>query len=182
MNIDFVAHSVQLDDNIRDYAETKLSKLTKFLDEPIEIRVSLAQERHRCVADLRVAHRFGLIQATEETDDVLDAINLAVDKAGKQARRSRKKFMDKRRKADRNNGNQWPVDVLEKASMNTGTGAKPRIVKSSVLSIKPMSLDEAALHLEGSKNDFFVFRDANSDQVSVLYKRKDSNYGLISPE
>jgi len=180
MNIDFVAHSVQLDDNIRDYAETKLSKLTKFLDEPIEIRVSLAQERHRCLAELRVAHRFGLIQATEETDDVLDAINLAVDKAGKQARRSRKKFMDKRRKADRNNGNHWPVDVLEKTSLNAG--ATPRIVKSSVLSIKPMGLDEAALHLEESKNDFFVFRDASNDQVSVLYKRKDSNYGLISPE
>ncbi len=180
MNIDFVAHSVQLDDNIRDYAENKLSKLTKFLDEPIEIRVSLSQERHRCLAELRIAHRFGLIQAAEETDDVLDAVNLAVDKAGKQARRSRKKFMDKRRKADRNNGNHWPVDVLEKGSLTAGTA--PRIVKSSVLSIKPMSLDEAALHLEGSKNDFFVFRDAKNDQVSVLYKRKDSNYGLISPE
>jgi putative sigma-54 modulation protein len=180
MNIDFVAHSVQLDDSIRDYTEGKLNKLTKFLDEPIEIRVSLSQERHRCLADLRVAHRFGLIQATEETDDVRDAINLAVDKAGKQARRSRKKFMDKRRKADRNNGNQWPVEVLEKTSLNTGT--QPRIIKSSFLSIKPMSLDEAALHLESSKNDFVVFRDANSDQISVLYKRKDSNYGLISPE
>ena len=180
MNIDFVAHSVQLDDTIRDYTENKLSKLTKFLDEPIEIRVSLAQERHRCLAELRVAHRFGLIQATEETDDFLDAINLAVDKAGKQARRSRKKFMDKRRKADRNNGNQWPVDVLEKASLNTGIA--PRIVKSSFLSIKPMTLDEAAMSLEESKNDFLVFRDANNDQISVLYKRKDSNYGLISPE
>ena len=88
--------------------------------------------------------------------------------------------MDKRRKADRNNGNQWPVDVLEKASLSGGT--EPRIIKSSVLSIKPMSLDEAALRLEGSQNDFLVFRDANNDQVSVLYKRKDSNYGLISPE
>jgi len=180
MNIDFVAHSVQLDDHIRDYAQTKLSKLTKFLDEPIEIRVSLAQERHRCLAELRVAHRFGLIQAAEETDDVLDAINLAVDKAGKQARRSRKKFKDKRRKADRNNGSHWPVDVVERASLSGGE--TPRIIKSSVLSIKPMSLDEAALHLEGSRSDFVVFRDANTDQVSVLYKRKDSNYGLISPE
>jgi len=180
MNIDFVAHSVQLDDQIREYAENKLNKLTKFLDEPIEIRVSLARERHRCLAELRVAHRFGLIQAAEETDDVLDAINMAVDKAGKQARRSRKKFMDKRRKADRNNGSQWPLDVFEKSSL--ASGSTPRIVKSTVLRIKPMSLDEAALHLEGSKNDFVVFRDANNDQVNVLYKRKDNNYGLISPE
>lgn len=180
MNIDFVARSVQLDDRIRDYASSKLRKLDKFLDEPVEIRVTLAKEKHRCSAELRVAHRFGLIQATEETDDILDSINLAVDKAEKQARRARKKYMDKRRKADRNNGNQWPVEVLERASV--GRGLAPRIIKSSVLSIKPMSLDEAALHLENSKNDFVVFRDAKSDLVNVLYKRRDNNYGLISPE
>lgn len=180
MNIDFVARSVQLDDRIREYASSKLRKLDKFLDEPVEIRVTLAKEKHRCSAELRVAHRFGLIQATEETGDILDSINLAVDKAEKQARRARKKYMDKRRKADRNNGNQWPVEVLERASV--GRGLAPRIIKSSVLSIKPMSLDEAALHLENSKNDFVVFRDAKSDLVNVLYKRRDNNYGLISPE
>ncbi|MGB6995373.1 MAG: sigma 54 modulation/S30EA ribosomal C-terminal domain-containing protein, partial [Thermoanaerobaculia bacterium] len=65
---------------------------------------------------------------------------------------------------------------------SVGEGRSPRIVKSSVLSIKPMSIDEAALQLEDSKNDFVVFRDAASDQVSVLYKRRDQNYGLISPE
>jgi putative sigma-54 modulation protein len=180
MNVEFVAHSVELDDQIRQYAENKLSKLTKFLDEPIEIRLSLAQERHRSLAELRVAHRFGLIQAAEETEALLDSINMAVDKAQKQARRSRKKYIDKRRKADRNNGSQWPVEVFEAGSL--GTGSTPRIIKSSVLSIKPMSLDEAALHLDSSKNDFVVFRDATSDQVNVLYKRKDNNYGLISPE
>ena len=180
MNIDFVAHSVQLDDQIREYAETKISKMTKFLDEPIEIRLSLAQEGHRSLAELRVAHRHGLIQAAEETEALLDSINMAVDKAQKQARRSRKKFIDKRRKADRNNGNQWPVDVFEAGSL--AAGSTPRIIKSSVLSIKPMSLDEAALHLEESKNDFVVFRDATNDQVSVLYRRRDNNYGLISPE
>jgi putative sigma-54 modulation protein len=180
MKIDFVARNVQLDDRIRDYASDKLHKLDKFVDEPIDIRVTLVREKHRCLAELRVAHRFGLIQANEETDDIRDSINAAVDKAEKQARRSRKKFKDKRRKADRNNGNQWPVEVLERASV--GRGAVPRIIKSSVLSIKPMSLDEAALELEESKNDFVVFRDATSDLVNVLYKRKDNNYGLISPE
>lgn len=180
MNIDFVARSVELDDQIRDYATDKLRKVEKFLEEPVEVHVMLAQEKHRCLAELRVAHRYGLIQATEETDDLLDAINLAVDKAEKQARRSRKKFMDKRRKTGRNNGSTWPVEVLERESV--GGGETPKIIKSSVLSIKPMSLDEAALRLEESKNDFVVFRDVTSDQVNVLYKRRDRNYGLISPD
>jgi putative sigma-54 modulation protein len=71
------------------------------------------------------------------------------------------------------------MEVLERESV--GGGTPPRIIKSSRLEIKPMSLDEAALQLDASKNDFLVFRDAASDRVSVLYKRKDSNYGLIVP-
>ncbi len=177
MHIDFVARSFPLDDRIREFTTEKLGKLTRFLAEPVEVRVTLEQEKHRCMAELHLLHRFGVIQAAEETRDMFDAVNQAVDKAEKQARRSRKKFVDRRR---RNNGNQWPVSVLEGSTV--GAGRQPRIVKQSVLSIKPMSLDEAALELEGSKNEFLVFRDAGSDQVSVLYKRKDKNYGLISPE
>ncbi len=180
MHIEFVTRSYQLDDRIRSFTSDKLRKVIKFLDEPVEVRVILEQEKHRHIAELHLAHRFGAIQATEAMDNMYDAVNLAVDKAEKQARRARKKFMDKRRKADRVNGQQWPVDVLDRTSI--GSGGAPRIIKSSVLSIKPMSIEEAALQLERSKNGFVVFRDATSDQVSVLYKRRDNHYGLISPE
>lgn len=180
MNVEYVARNFEMDDRIREFTNDKLAKVIKFLDEPVEIRVTLEKEKHRQSAELRLAHRFGLIQAHEETDDMFDAVNLAVDKAEKQARRSRKKFMDKRRKADRVNGQQWPIEVLERASV--GGGGKPRIIKSGVLSIKPMSIDEAALELDDSKNGFVVFRDSVSDQVSVLYRRNDDNYGLITPE
>jgi putative sigma-54 modulation protein len=180
MNIDFLARNLELDDTIRDYTTDKLEKVSKFLDDPVEVHVTLEQEKHRSIAEVRISHRFGLIQATEETDELLDSINLAVDKAEKQARRSRKKFIDKRRRADRDNGHHWPVEVLEASSI--AKGRSPRIIKSSVISIKPMSLDEAALQLEGSRNDFIVFRDVGSDEVNVLYKRRDNNYGLISTE
>lgn len=180
MNIDFLARNLELDDTIREYATDKLDKVSKFLEDPVEIHLTLEQEKHRAIAEVRISHRFGVMQATEETDEILDSINLAVDKAEKQARRSRKKFIDKRRKADRENGSNWPMEVLEASSI--ARGQSPRIIKSSVLSIKPMSLDEAALHLESSKNDFVVFRDVGSEQVNVLYKRRDNNYGLISAE
>ena len=180
MNIDFLARNLELDDTIRDYTSDKLEKVFKFLEDPVDVRVTLEREKHRSIAEVRISHRFGDIQATEETDEILDSINLAVDKAEKQARRSRKKFIDKRRKADRDNGHHWPIEVLEASSVTRGQ--TPRIIKSSRLSIKPMSLDEAALQLESSRNDFVVFRDAVSDQVNVLYKRRDKNYGLISAE
>ena len=65
-------------------------------------------------------------------------------------------------------------------SLTAGDG--PRIVESIQLSIKPMNLEEAAFELQSSENQFVVFRDADSDRVSVLYRRRDKNYGLITPE
>ena len=180
MHIDYVSRNFELDDRLRDYAASRLEKLSRFLEEPLEVRVTLEQEKYRQIAELHVAHRHGLLQAAGETQEMRDTINLVMDKLEKQARRSRKKFKDKRRRADRVNGQQhWPVEVVERSSIGQG---KPRIIKSSRLNIKPMGLDEAALQLEGAKNDFVVFRDSETDRVSVLYKRRDDNYGLISPD
>ena len=71
------------------------------------------------------------------------------------------------------------VDILERESVEGG--GTPRVISSTHLQIKPMTIEEAALLLEESKNEFVVFRDASSDRVAVLYKRKDNNYGLIAP-
>ncbi len=180
MNIEYVARNTNIDEDLRSYAEAKLSKIAKFLEEPIEIRVALEVEKHLIVADLHVVHRFGELNAREATETPRDAINVAVDKIAKQARRGRKKFMDKRRRADRQDGHQWPLAVLEASSLEAGQ--TPRIIRNSYLRIKPMTIEEAALELEGSKNDFFVFRDSTNDRISVLYRRRDENFGLISPE
>jgi putative sigma-54 modulation protein len=181
MNIEYIGRNYQIEDRVRTFTEDKLRKATKFLDEPIDVRVTLELERHRHIAELHLTHRHGLVQATEETSQMLDAINMAVDKVEKQARRARKKHMARRRRSQRgaDNGQQWPVDIVEPSSLRGG--AKPRIIKSSLLPIKPMSIEEAALQLQESEHDFVVFRDSETAQINVLYKRKDRNYGLISP-
>jgi len=183
MNVEYIAkNNVQVDDRLRQLVEEKLKKVTKFLEEPIEVRVTLDIEKHRHIAEVHAAHRLGVVQAREETDGLLvDAINLAIDKAARQAGRSRKKLVDrKRRTADRNNGHRWPLAVLDEASV--GAGRAPRVIESTHLRIKPMTIEEAALQLEGAKEGFVVFRDAASERVSVLYRREDNHYGLIAPE
>lgn len=182
MNIDYVGRHYQPDDKIRSYTEDKLQKVVKFLDEPIEVRITFGSEKHRHIAELYVAHRNGVLQAAEEHDHMADAVNLAVDKLEKQARRSKKKAIDKRRRASRSVEQElhWPVNVIDGDSL--GAGIEPRVIKSGRFDIKPMTVDEAALALGESRNEFIVFLEAASNQVHVLYRRRDRNFGLISPE
>lgn len=182
MQIEFIGRNYQIDDRVRAYTEEKLHKLDKFLQEPVEIRVTLETEKHRQIAEVHVHHRLGTLDATVEGGDMYDAVNGVIDKVEKQARRSTRKQIDKRRRAGRVNGaqQQWPMSVVERESV--GAGRQPRIIRSELLQIKPMSIDEAALQLDSAENGFVVFRDAVTDRVSVLYKRKDENYGLIAPE
>ena len=182
MQIEFIGRNYSIDDRVRAYAEEKLHKLDKFVQEPVEIRVTLETEKHRQIAEVHVHHRLGALDATVEGDEMLDAIHGAIEKVEKQARRSTRKKIDQRRRSGRINGTQqqWPMSVVERESV--GAGRQPRIIRSELLHIKPMSIEEAALQLDGAKNEFVVFRDSTTDRVSVLYKRKDENYGLIAPE
>jgi len=181
MKIEFTGRQYHVGDRIRSYGERKLAKLAKFLEEPVEIHVILEIEKRRQIAELHVSHRHGALQATEEAEHMREAIHAGVEKIEKQARRTRKKFKDRQRRARRQDGDHhWPIEVLDAASL--GAGSLPRIIKTGRLPIKPMTIDEAALELEQSKNDFFVFRDSGTDRVSVIYRRKDENFGLIAPE
>ncbi len=177
MKTEIIGRNVNVDDGLKAFAEQKLHKLEKFLEEPAESRLTLVAERHRHVAELHVTHRLGDFKATEETDgNFRDAIHRVVDRVEEQARRAHQKSVDKRR---RGGNHRWPVEVLEQGSIGAGA---PRVIETSQLHIKPMTIEEAAIELDGSEHGFVVFRDATSDRLNVLYRRKDQNYGLIAPE
>ncbi|MEM7480343.1 MAG: HPF/RaiA family ribosome-associated protein [Acidobacteriota bacterium] len=156
----------------------KLEKVEKFLQDPVDARVTLAIDKDRQIAELFITHKMGLLKAREESRTMEEAVQLVVDKVETQARRGAERLKDHRRRGSEPIPHgAWPVDVLE---MKADEG--PRIIRSSHLRIKPMAVEEAALQLESSKNDFLVFRDAESQRLQVLYKRRDGNYGLIAPE
>jgi len=181
MNIEIIGRNVPVEDRLRHRAEKKLAKLEKFLEEPVETRVTLSLEKHLHVVEIYVSHRDGSLRATEEAQGhLVEALDLAVDNVLHQARRaSEKQKTGKRLRGDRSAENRWPVDILESGSV--GAGQVPLVIESTHLQIKPMTVEEAALALESAENGFVVFRDAGSDRVSVLYRRKDKNFGLIAP-
>lgn len=185
MRIEYVGRGFQAGAELKTFTEDRLRKAVRFLESPVEVRVAFGLERHLHRADVHVLHRYGALQAEEQTNDMREAVALAADKVEAQAKRVRKRYMDRRRRAARTAEvkSHWPVDVVERDSVRgDGGDGGVRIVKSSLLRIKPMTIEEAALHLESSEHGFVVFRDAANDRVSVLYRRKDQNYGLIAPE
>lgn len=181
MKIEFTGRHYHLSERVKEYTERRLERLDKFLDEPVDVHVILEIEKRRQIAELHVSHRHGVLQATEEAEHMREAINASIEKVEKQARRSRQKFFDSRRRARRHDEDfHWPMEVLDAKTVSLGS--KPRIIKTSRLPIKPMTIDEAALELGQSKNEFFVFKDSGTDRISVIYRRKDENFGLISPD
>ena len=188
MATEISGRNYEIPPNIRDMVEKKLAKIQERLfDDVIDVRVVLQVEKYRNICEVIIVGKEHDVKTIQESDESMqDAINLAVDHLKRQAQKNRKKIRDHHRGAG--NGrkaavNEWNVQVLEPSQLRVqGDHNQPRIVKTNNLPIRPMSIEEAALRLDDSKNEFIVFRDIDTDKVSVIYKRRDNNLGLISPE
>ena len=174
--------------DIRDLVTKKLTKVSdKLFDDVIETRVVLQVEKYRNICEILVVGKDHDVKTVQESDESMqDAINTAIDHLKRQAQKNRKKIRDHHRKdgnGRKEQVNEWAVQVLEPGRLREeGDDNRPRIIKTNNLPIRPMSIEEAALRLEDSKNEFIVFRDLDSDRISVIYKRRDDNIGLIAPE
>jgi putative sigma-54 modulation protein len=178
MKIEYVARKATLTDQDRQLAEKKLGKIRKYFNDIIDVRVEVDQERHLYVADLFVKGKDFDLKSTSQSKDLTTALQDAIDKLEIQARRAKTRLKShKQRHARPEQG--WGVEVLETESIGSG---HPRVVERTHIPIKPMSIEEAAMQLEKSTDDFLVFRNSSNDKVNVIYRRPDNNLGLITPE
>ncbi len=182
MNIDFVARKVELNDQIRQLTRKKLAKVEKYFNQILEVRAEFSQERHLHQVELYIKGKDFDARATAQHKDLRSAIQEAVDRLENQAMKAKTRLKNqrgKKRTAGSTAPPDWSLDVIEPESIGSGT---PRIVTTKTISVKPMTIDEAVLQLEDSSNDFIVFLNAASGKVNVLYRRRDNNLGLITPE
>jgi ribosome hibernation promoting factor len=172
--------NVELSDSLKSYAQEKLGKLDKHLNDAARLELELAVERNPSISDNQIAEatiwtKGPVLRARESSTDMRASIDLLVDKLERQARRYRDK---RRRSASRNQGN---AQSFESIPLVPDEGS-PVIVKTKQFAVKPMSPEEAVLQLELIGHDFFVFQNADSNEVNVVYRRRDGNYGLIEPQ
>jgi len=189
MATEITARNYEITPAIRKLLETKIAKVQdKLFDDVIDIRCVLQVQKYRNICEILIVGKDHDVKVVQESDESMqDAINLALEHLKRQAQKNRKKIRDHHRKdgndVKANQVTEWAVQVLDPGRLRqSGDHNRPRIIKTNNLPIRPMSIEEAALRLDDSKNEFIVFRDLDTDKVSVIYKRRDKNIGLISPE
>ena len=186
MAMEITGRNYELTPKIRTMLEKKLSKIEQRLfDDVIDVRCVLRVEKYRNICEILIVGKEHDVKSVQESDESMEeAINAAIDHVKRQAQKNRKKIRDHHRHRGSDAAvTDWTVQVLEPGRLRqTNDHNRPRIIKTNTLPILPMSIEDAAIRLDGSKNEFIVFRDLDTDKVSVMYRRRDNNLGLIAPE
>ncbi|HPF53622.1 MAG TPA: ribosome-associated translation inhibitor RaiA [Eubacteriales bacterium] len=173
MRITISGKNLEVSGYMRDVAVKKLSKLDKYFPEDVEAQVTLSVERNRHIVEVTIPYEGRIIRGEEVSDDMYASFDNVLAKLEKQIVRHRTKF----EKDHRGEGIRTIAGEIDEDEDYDG----PRIVRVKKFDIKPMSEEEAMMQLELLGHSFFVFRNAETNQINVLYVRKDGNYGLIEP-
>jgi putative sigma-54 modulation protein len=162
-------------DHLKSYVGDKLDRFDKFLDNPAEANVVLAVEKFRHIAEINISGDRLSINGKEETVDMYSAIDMVLDKLEKQIKKNKQKIRERRSAAKNRNRS-----MLDEVS-NPPDEDVERQIKIRNIEYKPMDIEEAVLQMDLIEDNFLVFSNARSDQINVLYRRRDGHYGLIQP-
>lgn len=177
MKYNIRGEKVTVTPSMKSYITDKLSKMDKYFENPDEINVNvLAKVKglEQIIEVTALTKRFTL-RAEESNEDFYAAVDLVINKLERQIRKNKDRLNRKYKNVENLefNFNYEPEDDDEAENVST-------IVKRKNISMKPMDEEEAMLQIELLNHDFFVFKNIDEECVSVLYKRKDGNYGIIN--
>jgi putative sigma-54 modulation protein len=179
MQITTTFRHIESSEALKSYAGEKLERVQKYIDEPIVAQVFLTVEKIRHIAEVTITARGITIKASEETNDMYAAIDAVVDKIERQLRRYKERIKEHKP------GNVSEERMIKKTVLTAESieqQQEPVIIKSKTFSIKPMSVEEAVMQMDLLHKDFLVFTDATTEDINVIYRRKDGNFGLIEPQ
>jgi len=177
MQISISFRNLDSSDHLKNYAENRMARLKKYIEEPIEIYLVLSIQKFRHAADVTISANGFKIKAQEETGDLYSAIDMVLDKIEKQVKRHREKVKEHKSEGK-------PKGLAEGKKIGEERELEeevPQIVNTERIFAKPMDAEEASLQLKLSNSEFLVFTNSKTNLINVLYRRKDGNFGLIEP-
>jgi putative sigma-54 modulation protein len=176
MKFEYTGRHIDVTPALRNHVEEHFGRLSHLFDgDNAKAHVIIEVEKGRHRSEIVVNWRREVLTANTIVDDMYQSLSQTITKIEKQALKLKNKITDKRHRAKKV-GTIAPLEeVIDPAP------ATPEIIASKSYAVKPMTADEAVLNLNADENQFLVFRNADDERVSVIYKRKDGNYGLIQP-
>lgn len=177
MKFEYTGRHIDVTPALREHVEDQFRKFNHLFDgnKPAKAHVVIEVEKGRHRSEIILNWRKEVLTATTTNSDMYQSLSQTVSKLQKQALKIKDKVIDKSHRAPKKSA------VVSSAAETRPEPTGPRIISARRYAVKPMTAEEAAMMLATDTNDFLVFRNADNQRVSVIYKRKDGNYGLIQP-
>lgn len=174
MNLVISGRNIDITEGLRSAVEEKIGKLERYFSPSTEVNVTLSTEKSRQKIEVTIPMKGSIIRAEQTSSDMYVAIDLVEEIIERQLRKYKNKLIDKEQAAAH-----LSKDFLEEDAYDD---EEIEIIRTKRFAMKPMDPEEACVQMELLGHNFFVFRNAETEEVNVVYKRKGNTYGLIEPE
>lgn len=166
--------NIEVTEGLKSAVYDKLDRLEKYFNEDTEVQVTFSVEKDRQKMEVTIPIKGNIIRAEQVSDDMYVSIDLVTEVIERQISRHKKKLVDQVQSAAFFQKSFIEEDIPDDDEIN--------IIRSKRFAVKPMDPEEACVQMDLLGHSFFVFRNSETDEVNVVYKRKGNTYGLIEPE
>ncbi|PYS54180.1 MAG: ribosome-associated translation inhibitor RaiA [Acidobacteria bacterium] len=182
MSLDITGRHIEITEPLRKFATDRFERLRGIIDEVLEVHFILTVEKHqRHIAEMNIKTRRDFYHGQEVSTDMYTSIAAVLDKVEKQILKDKGRNVTRKRRNNHHGGEVITTTSVVEVEAVLGERL-PRIIRTHEIAAKPMSVDDAAVEIGGSDREFLVFRNAETERLNVVYKRKDGNIGWIEPE
>lgn len=175
MRITITGRNIELTEGLKGAVEEKLGKLEKYFTPETDVFVTLSVEKERQKIEVTIPIKGHIIRSEQVSNDMYVSIDLVEEVIERQLKKYRTKLISKKMNA----AESFRTEFVE---ADESEDEEIQIVRTKRFGMKPMYPEDACIQMELTGHDFFVFRNAETDEVNVVYRRKGSTYGLIEPE
>ena len=166
--------NIDVTEGLKNSVYDKIGRLEKYFTPETEVHVTFNVEKERQKIEVTIPMKGNIIRAEQVSTDMYVSIDLVVEIIERQLKKYKSKIIDKKQSAE-----YFKPEYLDSEDVDD---EEIKIIRSKRFAVKPMDPEEACIQMELLGHNFFVFRNSETDDVNVVYKRKDNTYGLIEPE
>ena len=174
MNIIIIGKNIDVTPGLREAVEEEIGKLEKYFTPDTEVHVTLSVEKDRQKIEVTIPVKGSIIRSEQVSNDLYVSIDLVEEIIERQLKKYKSKLVNYKQNSDN-----FKQDYIEK---DFADDDEIKIIRSKKFDMKPMYPEDACVQMELLGHNFFVFQNAETDQVCVVYKRKGNTYGMIEPE